>query len=330
LARAFTGRDYVAFPKSHPFFSFDDWFIGSTLTRAGIPSASLKMSLRYDFNDPDSLARLFKEFPDQIACVITEPEEINPGPPDFLRAVQDITRANGAIFILDEMVTGFRAGFPGYYTEHGLTPDLTTWGKGIGNGFSFCALAGRADIMDLGGIKQKPDPRVFLLSSTHGGEAHSLAAARVVIDIFKTQDVIGRHRQIISELADGMKRLITARNLESHVQLWVSSWRIIVLTLDVNGKADSTLRTLFCQEMIGHGVLTQGSFLPCFTHTDADIAQILLGFEKACDVLNYAIQHGVDDLLVGPAARPVFRKYNGCTEICPATPCPNEQRCKHA
>ncbi|MFX8425939.1 aminotransferase class III-fold pyridoxal phosphate-dependent enzyme, partial [Acinetobacter baumannii] len=85
--------------------------------------------------------------------------------PDAVRAIEVIAKRGGAVFIVDEMITGFRAGLPGAYVRLGLTPDLATWGKASGNGFSFCALTGRAEIMDLGGIKQTSRPRVFLLSS---------------------------------------------------------------------------------------------------------------------------------------------------------------------
>jgi hypothetical protein len=82
------------------------------------------------------------------------------------------------------------------------------------------------------------------------------------------------------------------------------------------------------QEMIGRGVLYQGAFLPCYTHTDADIAHVIAAFDASCRVYRQAIDHGPENLLVGEAARPVFRKYVGCRTSCPASPCPNEARCR--
>ena len=153
LARAFTRRPRVAIPASHPFFSFDDWFIGTTQIHAGVPDPIRGLSLRYDTRNPETLDQLFRRYPGEIACVITEPEELTPIDRELIREANRIARRHGAVFILDEMLSGFRAGLPGSYTEYGFEPDLTTWGKAIGNGFSFCALAGRADIMELGGIR---------------------------------------------------------------------------------------------------------------------------------------------------------------------------------
>ncbi len=330
LARAYTGRPRIAMAASHPFFSFDDWFIGTTQIRAGIPDPIRELSLCYDTRDPETLEQLFRKYPNEIACVITEPEEMTPIDPELMRQAQRIARRHGAVFILDEMLSGFRAGFPGSYTENGLEPDLTTWGKAIGNGFSFCALAGRADIMELGGIRQLKDPRVFLLSSTHGGEAHVLAAALAVIREYREKDVIGKLRGRVSSVAVGVREAIRETGLDGFIEPHVASWRIVFGFRDRNGDASAPLRTLMLQEMIGRGVLYQGVFLPCFTHTDDDIAHVLKAFRASCRVYRQALDGDVDNLLVGEPTRPVFRKYVGCRTSCPGEPCPNEAVCTAA
>lgn len=328
LARAYTGRDLVAFPGNHPFYSFDDWFIGKSLVRSGVPERWQRLSLTYSSADPQSLERLFREYPGQIACVITEPEDAIPNPPDVIREIERIAKRHGAVFILDEMVTGFRAGMPGAYTELGLEPDLTTWGKAIGNGFSFCALAGRAEIMDLGGIRHTDKPRVFLLSSTHGGEAHALAAASAVLKEYREKDVIGRHRKLVVRVAKGMREALVRFGLAQSIELHVTSWRVLTVCRDAAGAASNPLRTLLMQEMIGRGVLFQGAYLPCYSHTDRDIAQVIEAFEQSCAVYAQALEQGVGGLLVGEAARPVFRKWNGCRQSCPHDPCPHEAVCR--
>jgi glutamate-1-semialdehyde aminotransferase len=328
LARAYTGRDLVAFPGNHPFYSFDDWFIGSTAVAHGVPDEFRALSRTYRSDDPDSLAALFRDNPGRIACVITEPEDAVPNPPEVIRAVERIAKANGAVFILDEMVTGFRAGIPGAYPGLGLTPDLTTWGKAIGNGFSFCALAGRAEIMDRGGIMRNDHPRVFLLSSTHGGEAHTLAAARAVLRTYREHDVLGRHRALVTRVAEGWGRIIADRRLGDAITLHVTPWRIIAACKDRAGNVSQAMRTLLMQEMIGRGVLTQGVFLPCFAHTDADIDTVIAAFDAAAAVYALALERRPEEFLVGEAARPVFRTWNGCRQVCPSRPCPHEEACR--
>jgi glutamate-1-semialdehyde aminotransferase len=309
LARAYTGRELIAFPGNHSFYSFDDWFIGSTAVNSGVPDGIRRFSVTYDSTKPETLQALFQSHPGQIACVITEPEEVLHSPPDAVRAIEKITKANGAVFIVDEMVTGFRSGLPGAYVGLGLQPDLVTWGKAVGNGFSFCALTGRADIMDLGGIKQSSQPRVFLLSSTHGGEAHTLAAALAVVRAYRSKDVIGHQHRLVTRVAAGMRDLVARHKLEGAIEIHASPWRVVLVCRDSEGLASLPLRTLLMQEMIGRNVLFQGVFMPCLTHTSEDVVRVLDAFDQSCAVYRHALRHGVDGLLVGESTRPVFRRH---------------------
>jgi glutamate-1-semialdehyde 2,1-aminomutase len=309
LARAYTGRELIAFPGNHSFYSFDDWFIGSTAVNSGVPDGIRRFSVTYDSTKPETLQALFQSYPGQIACVITEPEEVLDSPPGAIRAVEKITKAHGAVFIVDEMVTGFRSGLPGAYVGLGLQPDLVTWGKAAGNGFSFCALTGRAEIMDLGGIKQSSQPRVFLLSSTHGGEAHTLAAALAVVRAYRTQDVIGHQHRLVARVAAGMRDLVARHKLEGAIEIHASPWRVVLVCRDSEGVASLPLRTLLMQEMIGRNVLFQGVFMPCLTHTSEDVIRVLAAFDQSCAVYRHALRHGIDGILVGESTRPVFRKF---------------------
>ncbi len=327
LARAYTGRDLVAFPGNQPFFSYDDWFIGLTPCDSGVPNRMKSLSLHYDSTRPETLSELFDKYPRQIACVITEPQDVIPQPVDILRQIGDRTRAGGAVFILDEMVTGFRAGWPGIGVSSGIQADLSTWGKGIGNGFSFCALAGRADIMNLGGIKQKDAPRVFFISTTHGGEAHTLAAARAVLREYEEHDVLSHQWQLVATVSEGFRNSLQRLGLVEQIEVHNSEWRIVCLCKDREGQISPQLRMLLMQEMIGRGALFPGYFLPCFAHTDADVDQVLQAFDQACVVYRQALEVGVSGFLVGETARPVFRKYNNCIKLCPELPCPFEKEC---
>ena len=328
LSRAFTGRDLVAFPGNHPFYSYDDWFIGSTVCKSGVPDSTRALSLTYDSTHPETLERLFSDHPGRIACVITEPEEICSSPPGALREAQKLARRHGAVFIVDEMVTGFRAGWPGAHARHGLEPDLVAWGKAIGNGFSICALTGRAGIMDLGGIRQEIAPRVFLISTTHGGETTGLAAGQAVLREFQPRDVLSRPRQRVESVAAGMRSAAAAARVSDFLEIHASSWRIVSVCLDGAGRPSPAFKTLLMQEMIGRGVLFHGYFLPCYTHTDEDVSQIVSAFEASCAVYRDALDQGMEKYLVGRPIRPVFRKYNGCAQVCPAMPCPLERECR--
>ena len=154
LARAFTGRDRVAICKDQPFFSTDDWFIGATTMSAGIPEAVKELTLRFGFNDLASVEALFSQHPGEIACFILEGMNTVEPAEGFLPGLHELCRRNGALLILDEMITGFRWDNGGAQRVYGITPDLSTFGKAIGNGFAVSALGGRRVMMEVGGLVQ--------------------------------------------------------------------------------------------------------------------------------------------------------------------------------
>lgn len=160
LARAFTGRTHVALCKDHPFFSYDDWFIGTTACNSGVPPQISELSLCFRYNDIQSLENLFQRYPNQIAAVILEPATIEHPKNNFLHQVKSLCHQFGAIFILDEMITGFRWHNGGGQSYYNIEADLSTFGKALGNGFSVAALVGKKELMELGGLKHS-QPRVF-------------------------------------------------------------------------------------------------------------------------------------------------------------------------
>ena len=138
LARAYTGRKLIAFPEDHPFYSFDDWFIGKTACNRGIPEEIQNLSVTYKSTDLTSLTKLFEKYPGQIACVISEPEKNHPSQFINIDETIRITQKNGALFIQDEMVTGFKTGMPGTIARNKVMPDMTP-GKGLPMVFFLCS-----------------------------------------------------------------------------------------------------------------------------------------------------------------------------------------------
>ena len=175
VARAFTGRDLVAICADHPFYSYDDWAIVTTPMNAGIPEGVEALTLTFRYNAISSVEDLLARYPGRIACFVLEPERTDPPRDGFLQRLHELVRADGALLVLDENVTGFRWDNGGGQAVHGMSPDLSTWGKGIANGFALAALAGRRDVMELGGLHHDRE-RVFLLSTTHGAEHAGLVA----------------------------------------------------------------------------------------------------------------------------------------------------------
>ena len=218
LARAYTGRKYIAVCVEHPFFSYDDWFIGTTACDSGIPEEIKQLTLRFNYNKIDTLRQLFEQHPTDIACVIMEVITTEEPQENFLIQVQDLCRKYGAVFILDEMITGFRWSLTGATPHYNLTPDLITYGKGIANGYSLAVLGGRKEIMQLGGIKHDK-PRVFLISTTHGAETISLAAAFAAIKFMEENKVQEHFWKWGAVLKQGLENLIKQHGLNQNVKV---------------------------------------------------------------------------------------------------------------
>ena len=160
LARAVTGRDRIAVCRSQPFFSTDDWFIGTGPMNAGIPKAVQDLTVGFEYGDIADLERLFAEHPGEIACVVMEAARETEPPEGYLQAVGGLCRRHGAVWLLDEMITGFRWHIGGAQTEYGIEPDLSAFGKGLGNGFAVSALVGRPELMRRGGLDTGRGARV--------------------------------------------------------------------------------------------------------------------------------------------------------------------------
>lgn len=309
LARAHTGRSLIAVPADHPFYSYDDWFIGQTACPKGIPEAIRSLTVPFDSKDLTSLERAFAQYPGQIACAISEPERIVPMAPNFLNEIIRICHQNGALFIQDEMITGYKHAFPGVIKNSGVVPDLATWGKGIANGFSFCALTGKAEIMDLGGILKSGDEKVFLISTTHGGETHAIAAALATFDVFKNERVVEHNQSLGKDLIERVRNVISKAGLSDYVSVVSCHWMPAFQFRNRDKVMCDGMRTLAMQEMIANGVLFQGVFVPCYSHGPRDVEYFVAAFEAMLTQYQKALELGFESVLIGAPAKPVFRRY---------------------
>lgn len=310
LARAFTGRNRVAVAREHNFFSYDDWFISTTPCKRGIPEVTLPMTTAFSYNDFASVEALFVDRDHDIACLIMEPAKFEMPRNGFLQKVAELCRDRGVLLILDEMVSGFKWSLRGAQGYFDVKPDLSTWGKGIANGFSACALTGRADVMELGGIRSEGEDKLFLISSTHGAETTGLAAMIATIEAYN------RHQMIDSNWARGaiykqrLEEVVAQHGLASHLQLTGPACLFGLICCNAEGVAgDPGFRTLMMQEMIGRGVLFQGLFYTTWSHQQPEMNHVVRAFDESCAVYRRAVDSGsVDGLLVGPAVKAVFRK----------------------
>jgi glutamate-1-semialdehyde 2,1-aminomutase len=310
LARAATGRDMVALCRDQPFFSTDDWFIGTTPMNAGIPKAIRELTVGFRYNDLESARDLFSRYPNRIAAFILEPSRGEDPQDGFLHRLRDLCHENGALLVLDEMITGFRWHSGGAQHVYDIVPDLSCFGKALGNGFAIAALAGKREFMELGGIEQTGAPRVFLLSTTHGAETHAMAAAIATMEVYKHEPVIQHIAQQGTKLKTALADVAAAHGLQRHFKVSGHPACLTYSTLDAAGQPSQMFRSLFLQETIRRGILAP-SLVVSYTHSDEDIEKTIDVIDQSLVVYKQALDHKVETFLVGRPSEPVFRSFNG-------------------
>lgn len=307
LARAHTGRDFIAICGDHPFFSTADWFIGSSPMPAGIPDWARSRTVKFHYNDLPSVQALFNEYPQQIACVVLEPARLEEPAEGFLAGLKDLCHRNGALLIFDEMITGFRWHKSGAQHVYGVTPDLSTFGKAIANGFALSALAGRREIMELGGYDHGRE-RVFLLSTTHGAETHAMAAAIATMTTYRDEDVVGHLYRQGQRLRKGIKSAAEAQGVAAQVECLGRDCGLLFTTRDQHGQPSQEFRTLFLQELIRRGILAP-SFMVSYSHSDQDIDYTIDMVAEALAVYRRALTEGAEKYVLGRPVKPAFRSH---------------------
>jgi glutamate-1-semialdehyde 2,1-aminomutase len=309
LARAYTGRDLIACCADHPFFSTDDWFIGTTPMNAGIPQAVRSLTVTFRYNDIASVKELFDRHPGRVAAMILEPSRGDDPADGFLHEIRRLCHENGALLILDEMITGFRWHNGGAQKVYGVEPDLSTFGKALGNGFSVSALAGKREFMRLGGLDHTDRPRVFLLSTTHGAETHALAAAIANMRVYRDEPVIEHLRRQGDKLREGIGEVARRHGVDGHFKVLGRSCCLAFACLDPEGRPSQAYRTLFLQEAIRRGVLMP-SLVVSYTHDDEAVSRTVEAVDGALAVYAKALDSGTERFLVGRPSQVVFRRFN--------------------
>ncbi|MGQ4617277.1 glutamate-1-semialdehyde 2,1-aminomutase [Nocardia sp. R7R-8] len=313
LARAVTGRVTVA-ACAQPFFSVDDWFIGTTAMSAGIPEPD---TVSFPYGDLVALEAVLAGH--DVACVIMEAATalLEP-PPGYLPGVRALCDRYGALLVFDEMITGFRWAAGGAQQVYGVAPDLSCWGKAMGNGFPLSALAGKREYMERGGLRTD-DPRVFLLSTTHGPETGALAAFRAVVHAYTVTDPVGRMEHAGRRLRAGFEEITAELGIAEHLRVAGRPSCLIFQTDDSQGRPSQEFRTLFLRELLRRGVLGQ-SFVTSAAHTDADIDHTVEACRGAAAVYARALDRGgVEGLLEGRPVAPALRAHAAPRRLAGAT-----------
>ena len=309
LSRAYTNKTLIARCEEHPFFSYDDWFIGSTNITKGINKEDTQNTKLFNYNNIESLELLFQKYPNQISCVILEPSTTEHPKDNFLHKVKELCKKNGAVFILDEMITGFRWDLQGAQKYYNIQADLCTFGKAMANGFSVACVAGKKEIMSLGSIEEIGKERLFLLSTTHGAEMSGLGAFVESINFIKQNNVIEHFWSYGKKLINLMNNLAKEFKIDKNFIAGGIECSPYYLTFDNNGNNCLGLRTLFAQEMINNGVLIPWIAIS-YSHKEEELKITEKALRNTFKIYKKAVNEGYEKYLNGNIIKPVFRKYN--------------------
>lgn len=297
LARAFTGRDHIAVCGYH---GWHDWYIGSTSRHLGVPEDVRALTHTFSYNDADSLAQIFSSRPNRIAAVILEPMSSTPPRAGFLEKVREMTHEHGALLVFDEIVTGFRMAAGGAQEFFGVTPDLATVGKGMGNGFPVSAVVGRADIM-----RWMED---IFFSGTFGGETISLAASKAVLEAVRRDKVPEALRQRGEMLAGELESLLHKHRVREIFRCDGYPAQVCLNATDAGGCTAWEIRTLFMQETCARGILTLGAHTLSHAHSDDDIRKLLDVYDEILPLIRDAVRdRRLHEILQAEPLKPLFQ-----------------------
>lgn len=300
LARGFTGRDVVV-----KFAGCYHGHVDSLLASAGsglatfavpgtpgVPTSSTELTVVLPYNDRAAVEKVFAEHPDRIACLITEAAPGNMGvvPPDsyesgggFNQFLAETCRAHGALFVSDEVMTGFRASKLGQWgldgAVEGWRPDLVTFGKVMGGGFPAAAFGGRADVMS----RLAPEGPVYQAGTLSGNPIATTAGLATLR--LATDDVYAH----IGSAADTIKAAASAALTEAGVAHVVQSAGTMfsifftsggpVRDFDDASTTDAAAYAAFFHAMLDHGVYLPPSAYEAWflssAHDDRAVSTVL-------------------------------------------------------
>lgn len=267
IARAYTGRELIL---NSGYRGWPDVWAAAH-NDGGVPKA-LEGSIRtFPFNNIDALKKLFAENKDQVAAVFLDILQTEPQP-GYLQAVADLAHENGALFVMDEIVTGFRLATGGAQEYFGVVPDMACFAKGIANGMPLSAVVGKAEVMRIA--------ERLLISITYGGEALSLAAAVATMRELADKKVTDYLWEIGTKLMTGLDEAAQKNGIP--FECFGLAPMSLMRFSEVDAEGNQLVWSYFLQEMAARGVLMRrgGVNFLSYSHRPEDIAEVIATAEE--------------------------------------------------
>jgi len=279
-ARAITKRDIIVYCGGGGVWH--DWQAAMVSRDGGVPKFNAELIKIFEYNDIEGLEQIFENYPNQIAAIVMEPTGIEKPKNGFLQKVRKIADTNGALLILDEVITGFRFDLQGGQKFFDIKGDLVCFGKGMGNGLPISAISGPDEFM-----------KIFddlWVSSTNNSEALSLAGTIAVINEMKEKNTISQCWSTGKKIFDGWNKITEENHLNSKISGYPV--RMDMQCFDSQNKLSPELKALFLQEMVKNGIFMSPSWIAIsYSHTNEDVEKTLEILETVCKKIQKQVKN---------------------------------------
>ena len=308
IARAFTGRDKIAFCGYH---GWSDWYLAANLSSdtaldghlmpglepRGVPRGLQGTALPFRYNHLEELEELVAQHGSGLAAIVMEPMRRDWPEDNFLERIREIADSIGAVLVFDEVSAGWRFCLGGVHLKLGMDPDIAVFSKSISNGYPMAAIIGRKEAMSAA--------EVSFISSTTWTDAIGPTAALATLRKMKKIGLSAHIDRIGSKVQEGWRLLAKKHNLAVGVH---GQHPMCSFSLDYGTQA-KTLGTLLTQHMLNRGFLATESFCASFAHTDEVLDQYQEALDSTFGELAEAIEKGdVENRLQGPIAESGFSR----------------------
>ena len=293
IARAKTKRNIVAFCGYH---GWHDWYLAANLSSTdqggqlqghllpglepnGVPDGLRGTALPFRYNHLDELEAIIHQHPDQLAAVVMEPTRFDEPESGFLEGVRKLCDQIQSVLVVDEITAGWRLHFGGAHLKYGLEPDISVFGKALGNGHPISAVIGKSKFMEAA--------QSSFISSSYWTEGVGPTAALATLKKLKSVDVPSRLASISERFRTGLDDLANLQGLNIH---FYGHPAITVLSFE--HPQASALQTLFTVRMLEQGILVGSGFYASLSHHGKHLDRFLDAADKVLPEVAQAVENG--------------------------------------
>jgi glutamate-1-semialdehyde-2,1-aminomutase len=277
VARGYSGKDKILRCGYH---GWHDWCVE---VHGGVPKAILDLTVEFPYGDLNALEQSLESNKGEVAAIIITPVghplalPVSAPPEGYLQGVRDLADKHEVVLIFDEIRTGFRVAMGGAQERYGVTPDLSTFGKALANGYPISACVGKAELMKIA------EKDVFI-SSTFFPNSLEMVAAMKCLDILEREDVIGVIWERGEKFLDSLRKLVKDSGVPAEVS---GIPPMPFLTFEKSDKSYKERRTRFYTEAIRRGLFIQPyhHWYISYRHTEDDLKYALETISEALKVV---------------------------------------------